>query len=132
MGFKPDYGLRLWSLRSKDNLILTFAPFTLFSLSVDLEEGLYSTTSDIHENGEAYALTLDFDQETFDQTLELLPAEFAQVIRAGITREPSKVKIYKFPEPVLVTVEAVFGAQYMNEHEAYMPLRVRAVRRYQA
>lgn len=130
MSFKADYGLRLWSNRAKDDSTLVFAPFSLFGLNVDPEVGLYTTTSDVHENGEIFALTLDFDRETFDATLDLLPVEFARRIRTDLSQGLSQPKSYRFPAPVSIVVEAGFGDKQTNEAETYLPLKVSSVRIY--
>ena len=86
MGLAPDYGLKLKSQGVPPDFEAAFHPFELFALAVNLHENLYTTTSNVDVEGLPHALTLDFDRETFDQTLALLPEEVSRRIRGDLKK----------------------------------------------
>ena len=75
MGFAPDYGLKLRSLRGSDDSEVTFIPFVLLHICINPFEGLCSSTVDVELCGEPHALTLDFDAERFKELLAWMPTE---------------------------------------------------------
>jgi hypothetical protein len=131
LDFAPDYGLWLKRQGKPPDFQLVLIPFGLFALGVDLPANLYTTTSDTDVDGVPHALTLDFDRETFDQTVALLPEEFRGIIEAALEKDPSQPYLFKFPTPVQIVVTAGFGEMQTNDDESYVPMKVLSVRKYE-
>ena len=90
MDYAPDYGLKLKSQGVPPDFEAVFLHFELFALAVNPHENLYTTTSNLDVEGVPHTLTLDFDRETFDQTLALLPEEVSRRIRGDLKKNPSR------------------------------------------
>lgn len=130
MDCAPDYGLKLKSQGVPPDFEAVFLPFELFALAVNPHENLYTTTSNIDDEGVPHALTLDFDRETFDQTLAPLPEEVSRRIRGDLKKNPSRPLLYEFSRPIRLSIRVGFGEMQWNEEESYLPMRVLSVKQY--
>jgi len=120
-----DFGLYLYSRSNGREVTFTFLPFRMFQLSV-MDEGLYTTTSNIHWNGQPYATTLDFDQSIMNAILRLLSRTLAirlQDILENVV-PPSMIKL----SPSLdLSIETAVGTMVSSKNEEFRPFVVKRV-----
>jgi len=118
--WKPDLGLYLAGREFGDK-VFVLPEFPMDSLAL-LGPGKFSTGANPTIEGQEYAATFDFEQSVFESLLETMPDYMADGLRSmvgGIDDFPAMVR---FPDPVMLTIEARLGPIAHGDGEDFMPL----------
>ena len=121
MSYKPDYGLRLMNSGVGRHVDHFFYDFRLYSLTV-LNRGQYSTMVDLPREGEACALSLDFNQEQLEQILSKASPQLGAFLRKELARDPSSPRTIDFEGEVAFAVRARLGQLQVVQRESFVPL----------
>ena len=120
MSYKPDFGLRLINEGWSQDADHHFANFRLFNLGV-LGGGQYSTTVDMPYQRELYAMSLDFNQEQFEQILIKANPDLATFLLEQLLRDPVTPRTIEFEGEIAFGVRARLGQLQKVAHESFVP-----------
>ncbi|NMB62709.1 MAG: hypothetical protein GYA18_10280 [Chloroflexi bacterium] len=97
--------------------------FTFWAAAV-IEPDLFSVTSNTQENGEAYAMTIDFDRNIFDRMMEAIPEHKANRLKEFVDNIQEYPVMMQFPEdPISVSMRVRLGEITHGQDEDFIPFR---------
>jgi hypothetical protein len=144
LDFKPDFGLHMAKMNSPLDSKFFFVPIGIGMVS-KVEDGLYTAFIEMQFGDLWLAVSLDFDDERFEELMRAFPEDKAQQTRTALRQQPYCIafrdqvpeaqqedKIVLLPDCVVIAngipevcVDARFGnAVHSNENEDYLPLWV--------
>ena len=118
--WKPDFGFYLAGQDIGDKAFM-LPEFPLETLAL-LGPGEFSTTANPTIDGQEYAATFDFEQSVFDGMLETMPDYMADGLRSMVGEINDFPAMVRFPDPVMLTIEARLGEIAHGDGEDFMPL----------
>ncbi len=124
--WKPDLGLYLAGQDLADKT-LALPGFPMDSLAV-LGPGEYSMGANTSIDGQDYAATFDFGQPVFEGMLETMPDYMADGLRSTVAQIDDFPAVIRFPDPVMLVIEARLGAVVHGDGEDFMPLIAHSIR----
>jgi hypothetical protein len=130
-GYLKDFGIHLLKLGIPANQRLDFLGVRINTIS-RVGDRLYSIPGIFIEEGREYFVSLDFDDERYEQLLPLLPSGITNALRQSLKTDCSSLKIRGIPPTVGLSVAAGGLTDILeNEKEHYLPLRVEEFRPFQ-
>ena len=115
----PDYGLYMAKM-TQPGCTHTFLPFRIYELTA-LSECSYTTMSNIEIGRTKYAVSIDFDEETYNQLLMLLSQKARRCIQKRFSLATEWPVPIDFEDPVDIGITTKFGRITKVEGEEFIP-----------
>jgi hypothetical protein len=119
MDAHPDFAKKLVSQGWQKDSEFTFLPLELLNLG-RLDNGAYSTMASIDYAGRPHAVSIDFDDESFEDLLGCLPVRVAAEIRKYFQEHEGPTGL-RFATHLPVVICAKLGVEVQNDLESYIP-----------
>ena len=117
---RPDYGAFLQGQVKPDSTVM-LTDFVIFQIG-QVEEDLFSVTSNAPHGGETYAATIDMSRDLYQRLAAAAPAPVGDALQQLASAPFDDPRIMGLPMPLSVNVVATFGEAVTNDGETYVPL----------
>ena len=117
---RPDYGVFL-QRQAKAHSTVMVTDFVIFRIG-QVEDDLFSVTSNAAHGGETYAATVDMSRELYEELAAAAPEPVGDALRQLAAAPFDGPRVMGLPKPLSVDVVATFGEAVTNDGETYVPL----------